>query len=62
MPALSPDVVQVLVYAGLALGGYVLRHLNVFRHKSPAAAPAGQPILDRLLPLLDEQLNKALGP
>jgi hypothetical protein len=62
MPALSPDVVQILVYAGLVLGGYLVRHLNVFRHASPAApdAPASHPILDRLLPILDEQLNKAL--
>jgi hypothetical protein len=62
MPALSPDVIQVLIYAGLALGGYVVRHINVFRHQSPGVpgAPSSHPILDRLLPILDDQLTKAL--
>ena len=39
------------------LGGYVLRHVNVLRHKSPSG---NHPVLDRLLPIVQEQLNQAL--
>ena len=55
--ALTPDVIQILIYGGLVAGGYVLRHVNVLRHQNPTAS---HPILDRLLPILDEQLNQAL--
>ena len=29
--ALTPDVIQILIYGGLVAGGYVLRHVNVLR-------------------------------
>ena len=55
--ALTPDVTQMLIYGGLMLGGYVLRHVNVLRHKTPSG---NHPVLDRLLPIVQEQLNQAL--
>lgn len=68
--ALSPDVIQFLIYGGIAAGGYLVRHLNVFGHSSaaapasPAPADAGasssNPILDKLLPVLEDELTQVL--
>jgi hypothetical protein len=58
--SLTPDLTQTLVYAGLVLGGYVLRHVNVLRHASPTPTTSHR-ILDRILPILDEQLNQVLS-
>jgi hypothetical protein len=55
---LSIDVVQVAIYAALALGGYVLRHLNVFGHRTApggsaqSTLPSSHPILDKLASLI----------
>jgi hypothetical protein len=60
------------IYAGLALGGYVLRHLNIFGHQSPTTPPptpsptpsgsrgSGNPILDKVLSVVEDQLTQML--
>ena len=62
------------IYAGLALGGYVLRHLNIFGHQSatppspspsPSPTPSGRsgsgnPILDKVLSVVEDQLTQML--
>jgi hypothetical protein len=54
---MTPDMIQIGIYVALALGGYVLRHVNVLRHQTPDTS---HPLLDRLLDVLNEQADKAL--
>jgi hypothetical protein len=71
---MPPEVIQLLIYGGVALGGYLLRHVNLFKHPAPtvpaptptpapdpAPAPLSHPILDRILPVIQQELDTLLA-
>jgi hypothetical protein len=55
---LSAEAIPVLIYGALVVGGYVLRHVNVFRHGG--GSPSSHPLLTRLLQRVDEEMHKGL--
>jgi hypothetical protein len=67
--AITIDLIQTGIYAAIALGGFLISHFfgpkpaptpTAPQPSAPLPGPTGNPLLDRILPIFEQELLKVL--